>query len=93
MALSALVAQIARSTNRSTAEAPYLTALLLCVTSFSSAIDPAVARRCGVNQPDGATRQRLAGKVQPGPALACLDRQSCPEVMHSLLEGPAVRRL
>ena len=92
MALSALVAQIARSTNRSTAEAPYLTALLLCVTSFSSAIDPAVARRCGVNQPDGAA-STLAGKVQPGPDIACLHRQSCPEAMHSPFDGPAVRRL
>jgi hypothetical protein len=36
MALSALVAQMARSTNRSTASAPDLLLLLLCVTSLAA---------------------------------------------------------
>ena len=38
MALSALVAQMARSTNRSTAAAPDPLILLLCVTSLAAPV-------------------------------------------------------
>ncbi len=38
MALSALVAQMARSTNRSTAAAPDPLILLLCVTSLTAPV-------------------------------------------------------
>jgi hypothetical protein len=45
MALSALVAQMARSTNRSTAPAPDPLILLLCVTSLAA---PGLCREPGL---------------------------------------------